>query len=73
MQVHSQLSPVLRAVSCIYFWLKKPLNAGRSGFECRSLQLVHQLTPRLWKQSFASNPLRSDLHKFGATGNIDVE
>jgi len=35
--------------------------------------LVHQLTPRLWKQSFAANPLRSDLHKFGATGNIDVE
>jgi hypothetical protein len=35
--------------------------------------LVHQLTPQLWKQSFAANPLRSDLHKFGATGNIDVE
>lgn len=23
--------------------------------------LVHQLTPRLWKQLFAANPLRSDL------------
>ena len=23
---------------------------------------VHQLTPRLWKQAFADNPLRSDLH-----------
>ena len=23
---------------------------------------VHQLTPRLWKQMFAGNPLRSDLH-----------
>jgi len=26
---------------------------------------VHQLTPRLWKQSFANNPLRSDLHGLG--------
>ena len=24
--------------------------------------LVHQLTPRLWKQLFSANPLRSDLH-----------
>ena len=24
--------------------------------------LVHQLTPRLWKQLFADNPLRSDLY-----------
>jgi transposase len=24
--------------------------------------LVHQLTPRLWKQLYAANPLRSDLH-----------
>ena len=24
--------------------------------------LVHQLTPRIWKQMFAANPLRSDLH-----------
>jgi hypothetical protein len=23
---------------------------------------VHQLTPRVWKQMFAANPLRSDLH-----------
>jgi transposase len=26
---------------------------------------VHLLTPRLWKQYFASNPLRSDLDRFG--------
>ena len=25
---------------------------------------VEQLTPRLWKQHFADNPLRSDLHRF---------
>jgi transposase len=24
--------------------------------------LVQQLTPRLWKELYASNPLRSDLH-----------
>lgn len=24
--------------------------------------LVHQLTPRVWKQMFAAKPLRSDLH-----------
>ncbi len=24
--------------------------------------LVHQLTPRLWKELYAANPLRSDLH-----------
>jgi transposase len=24
--------------------------------------LVHQLTPRVWKQMFAANPLLSDLH-----------
>jgi hypothetical protein len=24
--------------------------------------LVHQLTPRIWKQMFSDNPLRSDLH-----------
>ena len=24
---------------------------------------VHELTPRLWKQLFAHNPLRSDLHQ----------
>jgi hypothetical protein len=24
--------------------------------------LVHQLTPRIWKEMFADNPLRSDLH-----------
>jgi hypothetical protein len=24
--------------------------------------LVHQLTPRIWKQMFAANPLRSGLH-----------
>lgn len=27
---------------------------------------VHELTPRLWKQHFASNPLRSPLHTSGA-------
>ena len=27
---------------------------------------VHQLTPRLWKQLFAANPLRSDLHGLGS-------
>jgi transposase len=25
---------------------------------------VAELTPRLWKQHFAANPMRSDLHKF---------
>lgn len=27
--------------------------------------LVHQLTPRIWKEMFAENPLRSDLHDIG--------
>ncbi len=27
--------------------------------------LVHQLTPRIWKEIFANNPLRSDLHDLG--------
>ena len=27
--------------------------------------LVHQLTPRIWKEMFATNPLRSDLHDLG--------
>ena len=27
--------------------------------------LVHQLTPRIWKEMFAENPLRSDLHDLG--------
>ena len=27
--------------------------------------LVHQLTPRIWNEIFADNPLRSDLHDFG--------
>lgn len=27
---------------------------------------VHELTPRLWKQLFASNPLRSPLHSIRA-------
>ena len=27
---------------------------------------VNQLTPRLWKQLFAANPLRSDLHGLGS-------
>jgi len=26
---------------------------------------VEQLTPRLWKQLFAGNPLRYDIHKIG--------
>jgi hypothetical protein len=24
--------------------------------------LAHQVTPRIWKQTFAANPLRTDLH-----------
>lgn len=31
--------------------------------------LVHQLTPRIWKEMFADNPLRSDLHDFGGRRN----
>ena len=27
---------------------------------------VHELTPRLWKQLFADNPLRSPLHRLRA-------
>ena len=27
--------------------------------------LVHQLTPRIWKELFAANPLRSELHDLG--------
>jgi transposase len=27
--------------------------------------LVHQLTPRIWKQMFVANPLRPDLHDLG--------
>jgi len=27
-----------------------------------SASLVHQLTPRIWKEMFANNLLRSDLH-----------
>jgi hypothetical protein len=27
--------------------------------------LVQQLTPRIWKEMFAENPLRSDLHDLG--------
>lgn len=27
--------------------------------------LVRQLTPRIWKEMFAANPLRSDLHDLG--------
>jgi hypothetical protein len=26
---------------------------------------VHELTPRLWKDKFAANPLRSDLYRRG--------
>ena len=32
--------------------------------------LVHQLTPRLWKELFASNPLRSDLYQMASRPNI---
>lgn len=28
--------------------------------------LVHQLTPRIWKEMIAANPLRSDLHDLGS-------
>ena len=34
--------------------------------------LVHQLTPRLWKQMFAANPLRSDLHDLAGRCNVAV-
>jgi hypothetical protein len=27
---------------------------------------VHELTPRIWKQRFAQNPLRSDLHQLAS-------
>ena len=27
--------------------------------------LAHRLTPRIWKEMFAENPLRSDLHDLG--------
>jgi transposase len=30
---------------------------------------MHELTPRLWKQLFAHNPLRSDLHQTGSPSN----
>ncbi len=30
---------------------------------------VHELTPRLWKQLFATNPLRSPLHTRGVDKN----
>lgn len=32
--------------------------------------LVHLLTPRVWKQMFANNPLRSDLYDADRRGNI---
>lgn len=32
--------------------------------------LVHKLTRRVSKQTFAANPLRLDLHKVGRRGNI---
>ena len=35
--------------------------------------LVNQLTPRVWKQMFADNPLRSDLHAVDRRGNIGRE
>lgn len=35
--------------------------------------LVHQLTPRVWRQMFADNPLRSDLHDVDRPGNIGRE
>lgn len=38
--------------------------------------LAHQLTPRLWKQLFSANPLRSDLHDLrsscGQTGALSI-
>ena len=30
--------------------------------------LVHQFTPRIWKEMFADNPLRSYLHDIGGLG-----
>lgn len=35
--------------------------------------LAHQLTPRVWRQMFAENPLRSDLHAVDRRGNIGRE
>ena len=35
--------------------------------------LVHQLTPRVWKQMFAENPLRLDLQNVDRRGNIGRE
>lgn len=35
--------------------------------------LVHQPTPRVWKQMLADNPLRSDLHALDQRGNIGRE
>jgi hypothetical protein len=32
--------------------------------------LVHQLTPRVWKQLFSDKPLRSDLYDLDRRGNI---
>ena len=34
---------------------------------------VHELTPRMWKQLFAHNPLRSDLHQFTNRGKSSAE
>ena len=29
------------------------------------VSMMHQLTPRIWKEMFAENPLHSDLHDLG--------
>ncbi|HEX7643153.1 MAG TPA: hypothetical protein VF472_13190 [Burkholderiaceae bacterium] len=40
------------------FTVDWPLSIGK-----HPASLVHQLTPRIWKETFANNPLQSDLHE----------
>jgi len=44
----------------------KNLIDGNDGAALFFDELVHQLTPRIWKEMFAANPLRSDLHDLGS-------
>ena len=51
-----------------------PHNQQHGGKTCVSKHqqasgvLVHQLTPRVWKQLFADNPIRSDLYDLDRRG-----
>jgi hypothetical protein len=45
------------------------IGSGGPRFE---VNRVAELTPRLWKQHFAANPLRSDIHEF-PRGSSNVE